>query len=80
MKSLDHIHIDSENPLYLIFNNVDGYIIEESNGDKYLIFASTNQHKKVIKKYMKLWNEIENQIEIINGGKPVNLSERFHEN
>ena len=28
MKSLDHINIDSENPLYLIFNNVDGYIIE----------------------------------------------------
>ena len=34
MKSFDHVNIDSENPLYLIFNNVDGYIecnsIEES--------------------------------------------------
>ena len=28
MKILDHINIDSENPLYLIFSNVDGYIIE----------------------------------------------------
>ena len=33
MKSLDHVNIDSENPLYLIFNNADKYI-EESKGDK----------------------------------------------
>ena len=36
--SLDHVNIDSENPLYLTFNNVDGYIeynsIEESNGQR----------------------------------------------
>ena len=24
MKSLDHVNIDSENPLYLTFNNADG--------------------------------------------------------
>ena len=35
MESLDHVNIDSENSLYLIFNNIDGYIIEESYGDKY---------------------------------------------
>ena len=39
MKSLDHKNIESENLLYIIFNNVDGYIIEgnfieENNGDK----------------------------------------------
>ena len=45
MRSLDHININSGNPLYLIFNNVDGYVIEESNRDKYLIFASTNKNK-----------------------------------
>ena len=33
MKSLDHVNIESENPLYLIFNNVDKYI-EESKSDK----------------------------------------------
>ena len=33
MRSFDHVNIDSENPLYLIFNNVDGYI-EENIGDK----------------------------------------------
>ena len=37
MKSLNLKNIDSKNLLYLIFNNVDGYIIEESNGDKYLV-------------------------------------------
>ena len=44
MKSFDHENIDSENLLYIIFNNVHGYIIEcnsiecnsieETNGDK----------------------------------------------
>ena len=42
MKSLDN-----ENSLYLTFNNVDGYI-EESNEDKYLIFASTDKNKGVL--------------------------------
>ena len=26
VKNIDHVDIDSENPFYLIFNNVDGYI------------------------------------------------------
>ena len=51
-KSLDHVNIDKENPLYLVFNNIDGYI-EESNEDKYLIFASTDKNKEVLKKYTK---------------------------
>ena len=45
MKSLDHISIDSKSPLYLTFNNVNGYIIARSNGDKYLIFASADKNK-----------------------------------
>ena len=31
MKSLDHGNIDSETPLYLIFNDVDAYIIKEND-------------------------------------------------
>ena len=69
MTCLDHENIDSENSLCLIFNNVDGYIIEKSNGYKYLIFASTNNNKKVLRKYKKLWDEVKNQIGTINGGK-----------
>ena len=33
IKSLHYVNIDSQNPLYPIFNNVDRYI-EESNRDK----------------------------------------------
>ena len=53
MKSLNHVNIDTENPPYFIFNNVDGYI-EESNCNKYLVFASTDKNKEVLKKYTKL--------------------------
>ena len=77
MKSLDHVNNDSESPLYLIFNNVDEYIIKESNRDKYLIFVSTNQNKKVLEKYTKRWNEIKIQIETINGGKLIKYKEHF---
>ena len=45
MKTLDHNNIDTENPLCFIFNNVDGYI-EENNGYKCLIFASTKTTKR----------------------------------
>ena len=54
MKSFDHVNIDCENSLYLVFNNVDGYIIEENNENKYLIFAFTDKNKEVLKKYAKL--------------------------
>ena len=63
MKSLDP-DIDRDNFLRLIVNNVNGYIIEEINESEYLINASTNRNKKVLKKYTKLWNEIKHQIKI----------------
>ena len=81
MKSLDNENIDSVNSLYLIFNNVDGYIkcksIEESNENKYLIFASTDKNKEVLEEYTKLWGEIKNQIETISGGKPIKYGRDF---
>ena len=52
MKSLDNENIDSENPLCLLFNDVDVYIIEENNGYKYLIFAKNN--KGVLKRYKEI--------------------------
>ena len=79
MKSLDNENIDSANSLYLIFNNVDGYIecnsTEESNGDKHLIFASTDKNKEVLEKYKELWDEINNQIKAISCGKPIFMGE-----
>ena len=55
----------SVNPLYLIINDVDGYI-EESNKKKYLSFASTDNNKEVLKKYIKLWDEVKYHIQTIN--------------
>ena len=67
MESIYNQNIDRENPVCLIFNDVDGYIIEESNKDKYLIFALTKNNKKVLRIYRKLWDKIKNQIKTING-------------
>ena len=77
MKSLDHMNTDTPNSLYLVFENVDGYIIEESNGDKYLIFVSIDKTKKVLKRYTKFYNEIKSQIETINGGEPIEYEKDF---
>ena len=43
--------------MYLIIGEADGYI-EEKDGDKYLIFVSTDKNKEVLTKYAELWDEI----------------------
>ena len=43
------------NPLYLIFNKVNGYL-EEINGNKYLTLAPTNESKERIK---KIWRTVD---------------------
>ena len=77
MKSLDHANIDCESFLYLVFNNVGEYIIKESIKDKYLVFSYTDKKKETLEKYTKLLNEIKNQIETINGGKPIEYKKDF---
>ena len=80
MKSLDNENIDSANSFYLIFNNVDGYIernsTKESNENKYLIFASTDKNKDILKKYTELWDEFKNQIET-SGNKRIEYGRDF---
>ena len=66
-------NINSVNPLYLIIGNVDGYT-EESNGNKYLTFRSTNKNKKVLEKYTKLCNEIKYHIQTIMLANLVNMT------
>ena len=68
MKDSDHVKINSVNSLHLIISEVDGYI-EESNANKYLTFASTDNNKKVLEKYTKLWDYIKHCIQTINSGK-----------
>ena len=45
-----------------------GYI-EEKNGNKYLVFDSADENKKVLKKYTDILDGIKNEIKTINGGK-----------
>ena len=47
-------NINSVNPLHLMINEIGGYIKTESNGNKYLTFASIDKDKKVLEKYTKL--------------------------
>ena len=61
----DYENVTSVNPLYLIINDVDGYI-EQNDKNKYLSFASTNNNKEVLKKYIKLWDEVKYHIQTIN--------------
>ena len=35
---------------------------EEINGNKYLVFGSTDKNKEVLKKYTELWDKIKNLI------------------
>ena len=69
------------NPLYLIIDEVDGYLeynsIEEKNGNRYLIFDSTNKDKEVLKKYAQLCYGIKNVIVKINGGKLCEYGKEF---
>ena len=59
--------------MFLIIGKVDKPI-EENNGNKHLVFDSTELHstvenKEVIKKYTELWHGIKNETETINGSK-----------
>ena len=57
----DYENIYSVNPLYLIIAKVDGNIecssAEENNGNKYLVFDSTDENKRIKKVHRTLgWN------------------------
>ena len=46
MESIRNQNIDSKNSFRLTFSDVDAYIIEEGNENKYLVFALTKNKKK----------------------------------
>ena len=54
-------NINSVNSLYLLINNVSGYI-EEKGVNKYLIFDSTDENKELLKKYNDVWSGIKGKI------------------
>ena len=51
-------NLDSENSLYLIFNNVDVYIeynpTEDDSKTKYLVFPFIDKNKEALENYTKL--------------------------
>ena len=61
----DYESIYSVNSLYLRVNHANGYI-EEKNGNKYLIYDSTDENKELLKKCKNVWNGIKNKIKEIN--------------
>ena len=61
---MKYIKINSINPLYLIFRNVNGYF-EEINKNEYLTLVSTNESKEIIKKYEEMWSKIRDLIRSI---------------
>ena len=61
-------NISSVNPLHLRITHANGYI-EEINGNKYLIFDSTDGNKELLKMYNDVFNGIRDEIKTINGGK-----------
>ena len=64
----DYESIYSVNPLYLCVNHANGYV-EQKNGNKYLIFDTTDKNKELQKKYKDVWNGIKNKINTINTGE-----------
>ena len=54
-------------PLYLVFNDVDAYF-SCADGEKYLVFALTDQNKEMLENYEKPWDEIKKEIRTVKGG------------
>ena len=64
IKDLKYVKISSVNPLYLMFNKMNGYF-EEINGNNYLTLFATNDSKDGIKKYEELWIKITDLITLV---------------
>ena len=73
IKDSKYIKINTANPLFFIFNKVNGYF-EEIHGNKFLMLVSTNERNEKIKKYEELWSKIRDLI-----GSVTKTSEDYHE-
>ena len=74
-------NFDSANLLYLIFNNVDGYIeFNPSEGvseTKYLVFAFPDKNKEALENYTALWDEIKDQIKTVSSDNPFKYRKKI---
>ena len=48
-------NINSVNPLYLLIDEIDGFI-KDKEGDKYLNISLTNTNNKTLKNYAEVWS------------------------
>ena len=69
-------NIDSVNPLYLLINELDGFI-EEEEGSKYLNISLTHNNNDVLVKYAEVWRGIKDQIKKINNGSVGEYAEDY---
>ena len=76
IRDSNYVKINSVNSLYLIIDEADG-CIEESNGNKYLDFASTDKNKEILKEYTELWDKIKCLIKTICGCKTGEYKKDF---
>ena len=53
-------------------NHASGYI-GEKNGNKYLVFDSTDESKDLLKKYTDVWDGIRDEIKAMNSGKKFHV-------
>ena len=74
IKDSKYMKIYSENLLYLIFRNINGYF-EKINESRYLTLVPTNESKEKIKQDKKLWNNIRDFIKSL-----TNSSDDYNEN
>ena len=65
-------NINSVNPLYLMIDKMIGHF-EEKSENKYLVLDDVNENKEVSQKYEEVWDGIKKEIEMINGGKKMNM-------
>ena len=68
---IDHFYLDDDNklkPFYFGVNDVYGYF-EENNGKKYFNIDNAHNNKKILEKYMLLWDDTKDIIRDT-GGKP----------
>ena len=62
LKYFKYVSIHRVKPLYFIVDEVHGST-EEKSGNEYLVFASTDKNKEVLKNCTTLWDEIKKLIE-----------------
>ena len=64
------------NTLYVVFNNIT-CVFRKSGKDKYLIFCKTQENKKMLENYTKIFVEIKRQIVLITDGDVFTMGKCF---